>query len=64
MALKKWEGIVQQIVDELNQQPQSGKHKLLMSWRARLENEPPHVPLHQIDEIVREVRRRLEAARG
>ena len=63
--LKKWETIIQQIVDETNQEPtEAGKHRLLVGWRAKLEKEPPHLPLHQIDEIVREVRRRLQTAGG
>ena len=65
MELKKWETIIQQIVDETNQEPmEAGKHRLLVGWRAKLEKEPPHLPLHQIDEIVREVRRRLQTAGG
>ena len=65
MDVKKWETIIQQIVDETNQEPmEAGKHRLLVGWRAKLEKEPPHLPLHQIDEIVREVRRRLQTAGG
>jgi hypothetical protein len=33
-----------------------------MGWRAKLEKEPPHLRLHEIDEIVREVQRRLSTA--
>jgi len=63
MSLKERETIIQQIVDESNQEPkESGKNRILVEWRAKLEKEPPHLPLHQIDEIVREVRRRLNAA--
>lgn len=63
MALKDWESIIRQIVDESNHEAkESAKHRLLVKWRAKLEKEPPHLLLHQIDEIVREVRRRLEAA--
>ena len=55
--------IVQQIVDESNHEPkEAGKNRVLMGWRAKLEKEPPHLRLHQIDEIVREVRRRLGTA--
>lgn len=65
MVLKKWEAIVQQIVNESNLEPkEAGKQRLLVGWRAKLEKEPPHVPLHQIDEIVREVRQRLITALG
>ena len=65
MAVKKWEEIIQQIVVESNHEPkESGKQRLLVGWRAKLEQEPPHLPPHQIDEIVREVRRRLDTASG
>jgi hypothetical protein len=60
MAPKEWEAIIQKIVDESNHEPKEvGKHRLLVQWRAKLEKEPPHLPLHHIDQIVREVRRRL-----
>ena len=61
MAHDKWETIIQRIVDETNHEPkEAGKNRILVEWRAKLEKEPPHLPLHQIDEIVREVRRRLD----
>jgi hypothetical protein len=63
MAQKERETIIQQIVDQSNHEPrEAGKRRLLKGWRAKLEKEPPQLSLHQIDEIVREVRRRLEAA--
>jgi len=63
MILEEHETIVRQIVNESNHEPkEGGKTRLLMRWRAKLEKEPPHLGLHQIDEIVREVRRRLETA--
>ena len=63
MILNEHETIVRQIVDESNHEPkEAGKSRVLMGWRAKLEKEPPHLRLHQIDEIVREVRRRLETA--
>jgi len=63
MALSQWETIIQQIVEESNHEPkEAGKQRLLIGWRAKLEKEPPYLPLHQIDEIVREVRRRLDTA--
>jgi hypothetical protein len=63
MAFEQWETIIQKIVDESTHEPiRAGKHRLLMGWRAKLEKEPPHLSPHQIDEIVREVRRRLDAA--
>ena len=63
MILEEHETIVRQIVDESNHEPkEAGKSRVLMGWRAKLEKEPPHLRLHEIDEIVREVRRRLETA--
>jgi len=63
MILEEHEAIVRQIEDESNHEPKNaGKNRVLMGWRAKLEKEPPHLRLHQIDEIVREVRRRLENA--
>jgi len=60
--LKPWEAIIQEIVDESNRElKESGKGRLIAQWRAKLEKEPPHLALHQIDEIVREARRRLAA---
>ena len=63
MAQKERETIIQQMVDQSIREPkEAGKQRILMGWRAKLEKEPPQLSLHQIDEIVREVRRRLEAA--
>jgi hypothetical protein len=60
MKLNKWQELIQQIVDESNGEPkESGKHKVLMNWRATLAKEPHLMQLYQIDEIVREVQRRL-----
>jgi len=60
MRLRDWEVTISQIVDELNHEPtRAGKHKVLMAWRARLEKEPTSLQPFQIDEIVREVRRRI-----
>jgi hypothetical protein len=60
MNLKEWETTIQQIADESNREPkEAGKQKTLTSWRARLEKEPTSLPPFQIDELVREVRRRL-----
>ena len=63
MASEERETIIQQIVDQSIREPnEADKKRILMGWRAKLEKEPPQLSLHQIDEIVREVRRRLEAA--
>jgi IS5 family transposase len=65
VTLKEWDTIIQQIMNESNQElKEAEKRRLLMKWRAKLEKEPPHLALHQIDEIVREVRRRLETSNG
>lgn len=65
MNLEERESLVQQIVDESNHQPKGvRKHQILVKWRSKLEKEPPHLTPHQIDEVVREVRRRLIDAGG
>ena len=63
MNLNEWEPTIQKIVEESNhEQNESGKHRILTEWRAKLEKEPTLMQPFQIDEIVREVRRRLERA--
>ena len=65
MILKEWEPIIQQFVDQSNYELQeAGKRRVLVEWRAKLTQEPFHLSPHQIDEIVREVRRRCEATSG
>lgn len=60
MDIKKWEPTIEQIlVETIQQQKESGKQKVLTAWRAKLEQEPTNLKLYQIDEVVREVRRRL-----
>jgi hypothetical protein len=60
MASKEREAIIQRIVEESNQEPkEAGKHRVLVAWRAKLEQEPTNLQPYQIDEIVREVRGRL-----
>jgi hypothetical protein len=59
MDLKKWESTIDQIVEEIKQQPQkSSKNKILIAWRVKLEKEPFSLQPFQIDEIVREVQQR------
>jgi hypothetical protein len=61
MDLRKWQPTVDQILAESNQQRnESGKHKVLTTWRAKLEQEPNVLKPFQIDQVVREVRRRLD----
>jgi hypothetical protein len=63
MNLQTWETTIKQIADESNQQPkEAGKQKVLTAWRAKLEKEPTSLPPFQIDDIVREVRKRLIAS--
>jgi hypothetical protein len=60
MNLKNWEVTISQIVDESNQQPQeAGKQRVLFAWRAKLAAEPTSLSPFQIDQIVREVRKKL-----
>jgi hypothetical protein len=58
MRLQEWEVTIQEAVDECNQ-GQEGVNKVLIAWRAKLEGEPIVLQAFQIDEIMREVRRRL-----
>lgn len=60
MKLHDWEQTIRQIVEESNHEPkESGKSRLLMEWRTKLAREPHLLQPFQIDEIVREVRKRL-----
>jgi hypothetical protein len=60
MDLKDWELTINQIVDEIKQDPsKSRKHKLLIAWRVKLEKQPFSLKPFQIDEIVREVQKRI-----
>ena len=58
MRLQEWEGTIQKIIDECGHE-QKKADKILMAWRAKLEKEPTLLQPHQIDEIIREVRQRL-----
>ncbi|HEY1598515.1 MAG TPA: hypothetical protein VGG64_02880 [Pirellulales bacterium] len=60
MRLREWEVTIQQIADESNREAmEAGKQRVLTTWRAKLEKEPTSLQAFQIDEIVREVRRRI-----
>ncbi len=61
MRHEEWEVTMQTMVDECNQE-QTRPDRVLMEWRAKLEKEPTLLKPFQIDEIVREVRRRLSNA--
>jgi hypothetical protein len=58
MRIHEWEATIQEIVNECNHRERRSDH-VVMGWRAKLEKEPTLLSPHQIDEIAREVRRRL-----
>ena len=65
MHLQDWEVTIQEIVDECkHEQKEMGENTILMKWRAKLEKEPTRLEPFQIDEIVREVRRRFSELAG
>lgn len=60
MQPKDKEAIIQKMVEESNLElKEIGKQRVLKEWRAKLGHEPTLLPSQKIDEIVREVRRRL-----
>ena len=60
MKLQDWEVTIQQMVEQSNHETkESGKYRVLTEWRAKLAQEPHLLQPFQIDEIVREVRKRL-----
>jgi hypothetical protein len=60
MISQGWEASIRQMVEESSHEPkESGQQKVLLNWRARLQLEPHVLKPFQIDEIVREVRKRL-----
>lgn len=60
MDFKKWEVTIQKMIDESNlETKEPGKNRVLMEWRVMLTKAPHLLQPFQIDEIVREVRRRL-----
>ncbi len=61
MRLDEWEVTIQKIIDECKQE-QKRPDPVLLKWRGKLEKEPSLLQPFQIDEIVREVRRRLSRA--
>ena len=58
MRLQEWEVTIQKIIDECNHE-QTRVDTVLLAWRAKLEKEPTLLQPFQIDEIVREVQKRL-----
>ena len=61
MRLEEWEATILKITDDCNNEQQR-PDRVLMEWRAKLEKVPTLLQPFQIDEIVREVRRRLSNA--
>jgi hypothetical protein len=61
MRFDDWEATIQKIIDEC-QQSQKRPDAVLAKWRATLAKEPSLLQPFQIDQIVREVRRRLSGA--
>ncbi len=59
MNLQVWEPSIQMALDAFLSAPnEPGKQRVLKEWRAKLEKEPHKLQAFQIDEIIREVRRR------
>ena len=64
MNFKKWEGIIEEMTAAFNlESMESGRNRVLTDWRKSLAKEPHLLQPFQIDEIVREVRRRLTPVR-
>ena len=64
MQLKEWEATIQQIADESNRETaEAGKNRVLTGWRSKLERQPTALKAFQIDEIVREARKRFVDAK-
>ena len=62
MNLQAWEATIQMALEAFTREPnEPGKQRVLKEWRSRLEKEPHKLQAFQIDEIVREVRRRSMA---
>ena len=63
MRLEKWEATIQQIVDECNHE-QKRPDQILTAWRVKLEKEQVLLKPYHIDQIMREVRRRIDNVGG
>lgn len=60
MDVKKWEPLIQQVIDQSNLQAnEPGKMRVMMEWRRTLAKSPHLLELFQIDSIMREVRRKI-----
>ena len=59
MNLNAWEATIEQIKDDFSLAVKdSDQQRVLAGWRAKLEKEPTSLLPFQIDEIVREARKR------
>ncbi len=64
MQLKEWETTIQLIADESNRETaEAGRNRVLTGWRSKLELPPTSLKAFQIDEIVREARKRFVEAK-
>lgn len=60
MNRNSWEVIIQEILEKFSRQTKEpGQYRVLVEWRAKLAQEPHFLQPHQVDEIVREVRKRF-----
>ena len=60
MDVKKWEPLIQQVIDQSNLEAnEPGKMRVVMEWRKTLAKSPHLLELFQIDAIMREVQRRI-----
>jgi hypothetical protein len=62
MKLQSWEATINEIAAETVQE--GGKDRVLIAWRSKLEKEPTSLKPFQIDQIMREVRKRMTSVRG
>ena len=63
MKLQEWEATIQPMIAASNSEPkESGKYRVLTEWRTKLAKDSHPLQSFQIDEIVREVRKRLTSA--
>ena len=58
MRLQDWEATIREIVDECGHE-QKGMDGIFTAWRTKLKKGPTLLQPQQIDEIIREARRRL-----
>lgn len=60
MDRQKWESTIQKITEAFRlETKEPGRNRVLMEWRKTLAEEPHLLKVFQIDEIMREVRKRI-----